>query len=214
MAWVFDNSNFGIASPVDGARHRIQAERYFNGIDANTLLLDFRKYKFIRPSSIAFRIYSYGRYGKDRSTRRLTRLFAGYSWLVRGYDSGNFYADSTHNKDAIGIKHLLGSNLIVSNLEWRRPLSGPINLAWIQSSFLFSELTLFLDAGLAWDKNSTPIFSLTTTSDKERIPVFSTGMSVRLNLFGFIVIEPYYALPFHQRQFYSGQFGFNIFPGW
>ncbi|HKK67836.1 MAG TPA: hypothetical protein VJ946_06475, partial [Bacteroidales bacterium] len=214
VAYVFDNSRFGIASPVDGTRARFQFEQFYNGVDAHAILFDYRKYKFIRPFSFAFRLYHYGRYGSDRNTTRLTRLFAGYPWLIRGYDTGTFYADSTHNSRNIGIKHLIGSSIMVSNLEWRMPLSGPLDIAPLRSSIIFSEMVLFLDAGLAWDNDSHPVLSLTTNSDARRIPVFSTGMSVRFSLFGVIVLEPYWAFPIHQNRIFKGQFGFNVFPGW
>lgn len=214
VALVFDNAKNGMTSPVDGTRTRVQFEKFYNGVDAHAFLFDYRKYKFIRPFSVAFRLYHYGRYGADSETNRMTRLFAGYPWLVRGYDTGGFYADSTHNTSSIGIKHLIGSRMLVANVEWRMPLSGPIDLALLRSSTFFSEFTFFIDAGLTWDDQSTPYFSLTTTSDKERIPVFSTGTSVRFSFFGLIIIEPYFAFPFHQGRFYTGQFGFNIFPGW
>lgn len=214
VAYVFDNSRFGIASPVDGTRARFQFEQFYNGVDAHAILFDYRKYHFVRPFSVAFRLYHYGRYGSDRDTNRLTRLFAGYPWLVRGYDTGNFYSDSTQNSQNIGIKHLIGSSIVVSNLEWRMPLSGPIDIALLNSSFIFSEMVLFLDAGLAWDKDSRPVLSLTTNSDARRIPVFSTGMSIRFSLLGVMVIEPYWAFPIHQNRIFNGQFGFNVFPGW
>jgi Tol biopolymer transport system component len=213
-AYVFDNSRSGIASPVDGTRARFQAEKFFNGVDAHAFLLDFRKYKFVRPFSFAYRLYYYGRHGADRNTNRMTRLFVGYPWLVRGYDTGEFYMDSTQNHEGIGIKHLIGNNMLISNIEWRMPFTGPFDFAWFRSSTIFSELALFVDAGIAWDSKSSPVLAFTTKSDKRRIPVFSTGMSLRLNFFGFIVIEPYFAFPFHQNRFYNGQFGFNVFPGW
>jgi Tol biopolymer transport system component len=213
-AYVFDNSRSGIASPVDGSRARFQAEKFFNGVDAHAFLLDFRKYKFVRPFSFAYRLYYYGRHGADRNTNRMTRLFVGYPWLVRGYDTGEFYMDSTRNHQGIGIKHLIGNNLLISNFEWRMPFTGPFDFAWFRSSTIFSELALFVDAGIAWDSESTPVLALTTKTDERRIPVFSTGMSLRLNFFGFIVVEPYLAFPFHQNRFYNGQFGFNVFPGW
>jgi Tol biopolymer transport system component len=213
-AYVFDNSRSGIASPVDGSRARFQAEKFFNGVDAHAFLLDFRQYKFVRPFSFAYRLYYYGRLGADRNTRRMTRLFVGYPWLVRGYDTGEFYVDSTQNHEGIGIKHLIGNNLLISNFEWRMPFSGPFDFAWVRSSLIFSELALFVDAGIAWDSESSPVLALTTDSDERRIPVFSTGMSLRLNFFGFIVVEPYLAFPYHQNRFYNGQFGFNVFPGW
>jgi Tol biopolymer transport system component len=214
VAYVFDNSSFGMTSPVDGNRMRIQFEQFYNGIDARALLFDLRKYILKPPYSFAFRAYYYGRYGKDQITNRMSRLFVGYPWLVRGYDTGGFYADSTKNQRSIGVKHLLGSKLLISNIEWRMPLTGPIDFAWIKSSTFLSELALFIDAGLAWDADSEPVFSLLTSSDAHRIPVFSSGMAIRLNFFGVIIIEPYFAFPFHQERFFSGQFGFNVLPGW
>ncbi|MFW6043890.1 MAG: hypothetical protein ACOCPW_05990, partial [Marinilabiliaceae bacterium] len=214
VAYVFDNSQSGMASPVDGARARLQFERYFNGFDFEGVLIDYRRYKFVRPFSFAFRLYHYGRYGKDKNTTRMSPLFTGYSWLVRGYDTAGFFADSTQNNQALGIRHLVGNKLLVSNLEWRMPFSGPIDLAWLQSSAFLTEVALFLDAGVAWNDESSPVFALSTTTDARRIPVFSTGMAVRMNFFGFIVVEPYLAFPFHQKRFFRGQFGFNIVPGW
>ncbi|WP_010662041.1 basic secretory protein-like protein [Marinilabilia salmonicolor] len=214
VAYVFDNSRSGIASPVDGTRTRIQAEKYLNGVNAHAFLVDFRRYKFVRPFSFAYRFYYYGRHGADRNTNRMTRLFVGYPWLVRGYDTGEFYMDSTQSTRGIGIKQLIGNNLFITNLEWRMPFSGPFDFAWFRSSTFFSEMALFVDAGIAWDADSRPVAALTTSSDSRRIPVFSTGMSLRLNFFGFIVVEPYLAFPFHQNRFYNGQFGFNVFPGW
>lgn len=47
----------------------------------------------------------------------------------------------------------------------------------------------------------------------ERIPVMSAGASPRANLLGRLVLEFHYAYPF-QRPEASGQFGFQISPGW
>ncbi|MGM0375860.1 MAG: basic secretory protein-like protein, partial [Bacteroidota bacterium] len=130
IAYVFDNSQSGMASPVDGTRARMQFEHHFKGFNFQGVLLDYRRYKFVRPFSFAFRLYHYGRYGDDKNTTRMTPLFTGYSWLVRGYDTAGFFADSTQNNQALGIRHLVGNKLLVSNLEWRMPFSGPIDLAW------------------------------------------------------------------------------------
>jgi hypothetical protein len=46
-----------------------------------------------------------------------------------------------------------------------------------------------------------------------RVPVFSTGQSSRINLFGFGVLEAYYAYPF-QRPEKGGHWGFSFAPGW
>ncbi len=47
-----------------------------------------------------------------------------------------------------------------------------------------------------------------------RFPVVSTGASLRINLFGYLVLEPYYAFPLQNGGFRNGQFGLNFVPGW
>jgi len=53
-----------------------------------------------------------------------------------------------------------------------------------------------------------------STSDDDRIPLFSTGTSIRINIFGYLVIEPYYAFPLQNGGFKNGIFGINFVPGW
>lgn len=43
-------------------------------------------------------------------------------------------------------------------------------------------------------------------------PLFSAGASVRINVFGQIILEPYYAIPLVKGV--RSNFGLNIFPGW
>jgi hypothetical protein len=43
--------------------------------------------------------------------------------------------------------------------------------------------------------------------------VVSAGLSTRLNLLGYAVLEIYYAYPF-QRPEKGWHFGFNLAPGW
>ncbi|WP_439181956.1 basic secretory protein-like protein [Carboxylicivirga taeanensis] len=213
-AYVIDNAKMGLASPVEGKRLRIQVEHYLHKLQMQTLLVDFRRYIFIKPYSLAFRLYHYGRYGKDSDSERMSELFLGSPWFIRGYDMGSFYGDESTNASTISMNQLIGTRLLVSNLEWRIPFTGPKEIAWISSGLLFSELALFLDAGVSWNKHSYPVARLTTNNSTQRIPVFSGGLAYRINLFGAIILEPYYAFPFHQNQMKKGEFGLNIFAGW
>ncbi|TAJ09742.1 hypothetical protein DMA11_19625 [Marinilabiliaceae bacterium JC017] len=213
-AYVIDNAKMGLASPVEGKRLRVQVEHYLQGLNMQTLLVDYRKYFFLRPYSLAFRLYHYGRYGKGSDSDRLTSLFLGYPWFVRGYELGDFYGEETEDGKTISMNQLVGSRMIVTNMEWRIPFTGPKEIAWVGSKMLFSELALFFDAGISWDKHSTPQFSLTTRDMNKRIPVFSAGLAYRVNLFGAMVIEPFYAFPIHQKVIKKGEFGINIFAGW
>ncbi len=213
-AYVIDNAKMGLASPVEGKRLRIQVEHYLHKLQMQTLLVDFRRYVFIKPYSLAFRLYHYGRYGKDSDTDRMTELFLGSPWFVRGYDMGDFYGDEAVDANTISMNQLIGTRLLVSNLEWRIPFTGPKEIAWFSSNFLFSELALFVDAGVSWNKHSYPVAKLTTNSNAQRIPVFSGGLAYRINLFGAMILEPYYGFPFHQNRLKKGEFGINIFAGW
>jgi len=73
---------------------------------------------------------------------------------------------------------------------------------------------LFFDAGLAWDKVDDISFNSHKIADNKRFPVFSTGVSMRINLFGAMVLEPYYAFPFIHKGISQGFWGLNFLPGW
>jgi hypothetical protein len=103
---------------------------------------------------------------------------------------------------------------MVSNVELRLPLTGPKRYAIIPSKWLYMDLNLFFDGGMAWSSDSRPAFKWQPDSVEESIPVFSFGTSARINLFGYIVIEPFYAIPLQNGGFRNGSFGLNFMPGW
>jgi len=45
-------------------------------------------------------------------------------------------------------------------------------------------------------------------------PLFSTGASVRINLLGYLILEPYCAFPLQNGGFRNPVFGLNFVPGW
>jgi Tol biopolymer transport system component len=210
LAYVFDNSHFGITAPMQGRRSRISVEKNFGYYDHVSTLVDYRKYIFMNPVSLAFRGYGYGRWGGSGDVL-LNNLYLGYPWLVRGYDNITDYAGD--DGGAITIDDLVGSRMVVSNVELRIPFTGPKKLSLIGSKYLFSDLALFFDAGLAWDSGITPEIKWEKENINDRIPVFSTGISLRVNLFGYMILEPYYAFPL-QVPDAGGVFGINFTPGW
>jgi hypothetical protein len=149
-----------------------------------------------------------GRYGDDAN--RLPSQFLGYPWFLRGFNFNN--AERVLVQNGRSVNDLIGSKIAVSNFEIRIPFTGPKQLALIKSGFLFSDLNFFVDAGIAWDdfdQFKAPEGPLSRNSAK---PLFSAGASVRVNLFGAIILEPYYAIPLLKET--SGTFGLNIIPGW
>ena len=97
------------------------------------------------------------------------------------------------------------------NAEIRLPFTGPKRLSVISSNFLLTELFAFADGGAAWrnykdfnakDPISKPLF------------VGSVGVGLRLNVFGYLVVEPYLARPIAEGASKRWVFGFNLIPGW
>ncbi len=204
VAFVGDDSNFGITGPLDGYRYRFQVEKMFAEYDLTATLFDYRKYFFFKPLSFAFRGLHYARYGKDRE--RLYPLYAGDRYFVRGY-SYNSLDNNDSEQDILTITNLLGSKMSVFNAEVRLPFSGPRQLTMIQSKYFFSTLVGFFDAGFALNEWKQFEFSLNATEDT-RTPVLSAGLALRINLFGYAILEPYVAVPF---QLEKKPYSFGLF---
>jgi Tol biopolymer transport system component len=214
IAYVFDNSYFGVTSPMQGRRSRYQLAKYFGKFNYFTTLIDYRKYFFIRPVGLAFRFYNHNRIGANAENNIISPLYLGYSWLIRGYNRTSSENTGEPGVNSISINQLIGTRMVVTNAEIRVPLFGPKNLSLIKSKYLYTDLALFFDGGLIWDSNHMPELKWQSTSVDDRIPVFSTGASIRINILGYLVIEPYYAFPLQNGAFKNGVFGINFVPGW
>ena len=66
---------------------------------------------------------------------------------------------------------------------------------------------------MAWSGGPGQNPTLSTNQANFRIPVVSTGLSARVNLLGYAVIEMYYAHPF-QRPGRNWVYGIQLAPGW
>jgi hypothetical protein len=241
-AFVGDNSYFGIAAPLNGFRYRLEAEynvgtyRYFSPT------VDLNKYWRIKPITLAARFYGYGRFGAANS---LYPLYLGYPFLIRGYESQTFYNNNGSSPtNGFTIDQLSGSRIAVGSFEVRLPFTGPEKLALIPSKFLFSDLNLFFDAGLAWsngdqiklgqlapdvigqqlrvDAAGKPVINTATGKQyidpvynpTQRVPALSAGVSLRVNIFGYFILEPYLAVPFNRNDVKKPVFGLGFTPGW
>ncbi|WP_048905008.1 basic secretory protein-like protein [Pedobacter sp. V48] len=217
-SFVGDNSIMGVTSPLDGFRYRVGAEQYFGDYSFSAITVDLRKYVRVKPFTFAARTYNYIRIGRDGEN--LYPLYAGYPYLIRGYEANSLYKSNNLGGN-FDINQLSGSKIAVVNFEVRLPFTGPKKLAQIPSKFLFTDLNLFFDAGLAWDEDSKVSFKsqpngvlLPNGKPAERVPALSAGVSVRVNVFGYFVLEPYYAFPFQRKDVKAGVFGLTFAPGW
>ncbi|MDV7395546.1 BamA/TamA family outer membrane protein, partial [Arthrospira platensis SPKY1] len=132
-------------------------------------------------------------------------------WNVRGYFSNKTLEILEDNEKSTEI--LSGSKTLLAGVEVRLPFSGPERLSLIRSRTFFTELSLFLDGGMAWDNSN----EVRDPESKEWFswksePIFSAGASLRINLFGALILEPYYAVPLMKET--RGVFGVNFTPGW
>ena len=235
-SFIGDNSVNGLTAPLDGFRYRIGAEKYFGDYNFSAVTVDLRKYVRLKPITLAARTYNYLRIGQDGEN--LYPLFVGYPYYIRGYEANSLY--KSQNQDGtFDINQLSGSKMAVFNFEIRLPFTGPKKLTQIPSKFLFSDLNLFFDAGLAWNEGSKIVFkgqptytseivkdaqgnpvkdqsgnTISTQTTNERVPALSAGISIRVNVFGYFVLEPYYAFPFQRKDKSSGVFGLTFAPGW
>jgi len=220
-AYVYDTSNFGATSPVQGQRYRFEAAPTVGSVQYAGLLADYRRY-FMPVSfyTIAVRGLTYGRYGSGAEDTRLFPLFLGYPNLVRGYDVSTFDSlDCIPNSGSQcpAFDRLVGSKVLVGNIEFRFPLLRPFGASQRMYGPIPVEVALFADAGLAWNSlnaatSSNVFFAATPHQFNINDGVSSAGVSFRVNLFGFAVGEFAFSHPF-QRPGHGMVFQFNLAPG-
>ena len=71
------------------------------------------------------------------------------------------------------------------------------------------------------DQNGNPIIGANgkqleqpVYNPNQRVPALSAGISVRVNVFGAFVLEPYLAYPFNRTDVTKPVFGLGFTPGW
>ncbi|MBK7937253.1 MAG: PD40 domain-containing protein [Lewinellaceae bacterium] len=224
-AFVGDNSHFGFTAPLKGWRYRIAVEQYMGSYWRFTgLLLDGRRYFYQKPFTFAVRGLAYGRFGGNQDEGyengdfKVQPLFVAQPWFVRGYPYDLLY-DEQRLQGLIEMGS--GSKMLLANAEIRLPFTGPKQLALIGTNFLVSDLNLFFDAGLAFfkenDLKKNPVDPDPNNGQDpvRHKPLLSAGISLRVNLFGALVLEPYFALPLTvPKERREWVWGLNFIPGW
>ncbi len=197
VAVVGDASVNGLTAPIKGSRFRFGVDQYAGRFDFTSVTADYRRYLWFGKGALAVRALHQGRYGGNGD--ELFPLYVGSPWLLRGLNGNDVFNELT--TAGFDFNNLLGSKLFVANAELRIPFTGPKPLALIKSGLLFSDLNVFVDGGMAF-----------TDDFASARPIFTAGVSTRINLFGQIVLEPYFARPLVDGGSWS--FGLNFQPGW
>lgn len=209
VALVGDNSYFGLTSPLSGHRFRISVEQFTGDYTYTAALIDLRKYFWFEKFNISARALHYGRYGGDANTasNQLGALYSIDPTLVRGYNNINL-TNAFDTISGISFDQIRGSKIAVGNFEIRLPFTGPEKLSLIKSGLLITELAAFFDVGMTWLTNDQ--FGEGTRIKPKAL--MSTGIAMRVNLFGAFIIEPFYAKPLVGDGGWN--FGVNFIPGW
>ncbi|MBA3889866.1 MAG: PD40 domain-containing protein [Gemmatimonadaceae bacterium] len=235
-ALVGDWSNFGFTSPVQGGRYRLEVSPTIGDRTYASALADYRRYHFFRPVTFAWRALHYGNYGRDSEDWDYAAggmsypLYLGEPSLVRGYAYNSFGNDecipsADGSSGCPVVSRLIGSRLAVASAEIRIPLIGTRDFGLINLPFIPIEMAPFFDAGVMWTSDQPP--QLRTDADPvacdvgtarvgacaQRTPVFSSGVSFRANVLGYLILEAYIAHPF-QRPQKNWVWGFQLMPGW
>ncbi len=234
-AFVGDQSAFGITAPMNGYRYRLDVQRSIGEYDFWSTTADGRIYQYLRPVTLAFRILQHSRYGADANS--FNPILVGYQGLVHGYEYNQIIKllgarnpDPNISFNALLTEELFrlsGSKIAVSSVEVRLPFTGPQRLSLIKSGFFFSDLSWFFDAGVAFDefshfRDGEPIhieridpntgFVITETIFRKPRLAMSTGIGLRVNLFGALIVEPYVAYPIQKDS--RLLLGIFFVPGW
>ncbi len=222
-AFVGDNSNFGLTAPLNGYRYRIGFNKMFGDFDLSVATVDLRKYVRLNKITLAGRILNSLSFGNDE-TQFFAQQFVGNPIFIRGYEYNSFYreGDISSAPGEFSIEQLVGSKMAIANFEVRLPFTGPKKLTAIESKLLFSDLNAFFDIGLAYNSASEVRFAqkpqqigmVGNNPVYSRVPAMSAGLSLRVNVFGYFVLEPYYAIPFQRKNINGGVFGLTFAPGW
>ena len=200
VALTHDNALGGWVGPFAGSRWRVEVDPSFGAWQFTQGLVDWRRYFFARPFTLALRGEVLGRFGRDAD---LFQQFLGTTELIRGYTAGSVInhecISSATQNSCPELDQLIGSSLAVVNAELRFPLTRSLVLGFLPVGLPPIEGAIFYDAGLAWNSNSKVLWSRTPAQEAQgglyRAPLRSWGGSIRVNALGFVVLRLDYTKP-------------------
>jgi len=200
LSYTSDNSIWGYTGPIRGGRSYIglsASPRVGNqGKEFVTGTFDIRKYFSIKQDySFAFRLSGGASFGKNPN---LFILGGTENWLnYRFYDniqfssiSDYFLSDLVMPLRGASLYEMVGSRAALFNAEFRFPLIQYL-IARFPLPLAFQNIQgiAFLDAGSAWEKDSSWRFTATRPDGSRYVRDIVTGFGygIRLNVYYFIL---------------------------
>jgi len=180
-ALVYDNTIYGPLGPTSGSRSRLSVETTGKDFHFTNYSADHRRYLNIRHRTVlAWRFMGGASVGRDKQL-----IGIGGPYTYRGAD----YND------------LIGTNYLISNLEYRFPL-----LPFLPANADFLSAAAFYDAAAAWGVDlpgySKASFQPFTSADGFRLKDLQSavGLGARLNL-GYFLLQYDVAWPTDLKNF-------------
>jgi hypothetical protein len=226
---VGDNSFFGFTAPLAGHRFRFSIEQFVGNDRYTAILADARKYWWVKPFSFAVRSTNYIRF--EEEVNSVYPFFLGNMGFLRGLGG---IINTDIEQLGLTFRQLLGSKIMMLGGEIRMPFTGPKQLALINMGGFLTDLNLFVDSGVVFDnfdqfRTGTEVYAVVRDENGNIVIgpdgsvtyafqnvkpsiLTSVGVSMRVNLFGALILEPYYARVLTQGSRF--QWGLNIIPGW
>jgi Tol biopolymer transport system component len=175
-ALVHDTTVFGVTGPLLGSRYRFEIAPAIGELSYARVVADYRRYLMpVRPYSVAVRVLHSARYGPDGDDPRLLSSFLGSNYFVRGHglDLRHCPPDPTR----VCGDELLGSRVLVSNVEIRVPIWGALSRR-LDYGRLPADAFAFADGGLVWS-GRRPL-----DAARRARGISSVGAGIRLNAGG------------------------------
>ncbi len=203
LAFVSDNTLFGLTAPIIGRRMRFSVSPAVGNLRWIEYLADYRRYDpvIFNTITIATRFLGSASIGRDELA---FPKYVGRPEYVRGYDKANFSGYECTGFIAGGAscatEQLVGSRVAVANAEIRFPIIRRFDLGSLPIGLPPVEGLFFYDAGLAWSKGQTVSLSKPSNYDftLQRYPLRSYGVGLRVNLFNLAILKWDYAKPLDQ----------------
>ena len=165
---VADNALYGSTGPINGGRSSYNVEQAFGDVSYTTVMMDWRRYTNIHHNyAFAQRLIAGSSFGRDPRRFRF-----GGAFTYRGADYGD----------------LVGSKLLLGNLEFRFPLIEQLRFGWPGRITLGGiNGVIFLDAASTWQKGDKPRFFTREGGFHSDDLLFAWGAGARMNLGYFIL---------------------------
>lgn len=202
VAWVTDNSMFGYTGPISGKRIRVEFEPTVGSWQYNEFLADARSYIPILFNYITFATRFTTSMAMGRDELRFPK-WIGRPDFVRGYNREDIgYVSCTglpaDDGSSCNAEELIGSRVAFANAELRFPIIRRYgNRTALLGGLPPIDGLFFYDAGLAWSKGQSLVFSAPDDYDftKQRALLKSYGFGLRMNLFNIAIIRWDWAKP-------------------